>query len=87
MGVVAINIASFADTFPAKRFARIIEDFKKDPASQGVPLDVLVCSLAIYKYQNKMQQFWYMSNFSLLHFPLFLSFFAGVGVLASMQTS
>ncbi|KAG5075717.1 hypothetical protein JHK84_056948 [Glycine max] len=25
----------------AQRFARIIEDFKKDPASQGVPLDVL----------------------------------------------
>nr|ACU19479.1 unknown [Glycine max] len=26
----------------AQRFARIIEDFKKDPASQGVPLDVLL---------------------------------------------
>lgn len=50
MGVVTINIASFADTFPAKRFARIIEDFKKDPASQGRPLDILVCSLAIYKF-------------------------------------
>ncbi|KAH1229984.1 Uncharacterized protein GmHk_10G029581 [Glycine max] len=37
----AQSIASFADTFPAKRFARIIEDFKKDPARQGVPLDVL----------------------------------------------
>ncbi|KAL5195808.1 Uncharacterized protein HKD37_20G057574 [Glycine soja] len=34
------DAANKAEEF-AQRFARIIEDFKKDPASQGVPLDVL----------------------------------------------
>ncbi|KAL5195807.1 Uncharacterized protein HKD37_20G057574 [Glycine soja] len=35
------DAANKAEEF-AQRFARIIEDFKKDPASQGVPLDVLL---------------------------------------------
>ena len=36
--------------FLQKRYARILEDFKNDPASQDMPLDILVCSLAIYKF-------------------------------------
>jgi len=40
---IAIN---FPGTFSAKRYARILEDFKKDPAGQGEPLDIFVCSLS-----------------------------------------
>lgn len=44
--VVNCNIASSVDAFPAKRYAKILEELMKDPASQGGPPDIIVCPLA-----------------------------------------
>jgi hypothetical protein len=39
-----LHIASSVDSFLLNRYAKILEDLKKDPASHGNPLDILVCS-------------------------------------------
>jgi len=42
--VVNCNIESYYGSFLSKRYAKILEDLKKDPASHGNPLDILVYS-------------------------------------------